>query len=210
MILGSLIFYNFKLKAVYDSKSYLDPYNGMEYTPLSGVEKLNFKSTYNTKVKIEQGLKEGIWIDTEIKDRVKFSLINNKLDIEINGRKERSYESKIIIITRTISELVINQNEYKAGESFFEGRITVSNYNVNKLSSYQSGNVNIQFLDMKIDTLDAVVGKELGYSELEFSTDSQVKVANYDIGVRGSLKLSNTKVRVNNNQDTSANTTVQK
>lgn len=199
VIIGCLITYNFKLKGMYDTKSYRNPYNGMEFTPLSGIEKLNVQSANTMNIKVLQGDKEGIWVDVKFKNNVQFSANGSALNIDFLDvaieNKRRLLESTVVVITRKINSVTTIHTKMKIDDPYTKGQIALENYKIDKLDLQVASDLNVNLNNLRINVLNAVVGDQYpGIAMLRLPYNTSVNTANFNVGINGSLNLDGAKI----------------
>lgn len=198
--LVSLFAFDYSIKKVYLTGEYKSRFNGMDFTPLSEVEKLNIETAKLRGIQIEYGAKEGIWIDRSIKEKIKFDVNQHTLNL---GASEASKNDKdlwinghIVIVTKklsgvaTISDFISSDEAIKKHERFREGssQIIMEGYNLGQLDLQIASFVSIYLHRMEVQTLNATVGTKIGYgAELTLSSDT--KINNATLNVPGNSKL---------------------
>lgn len=199
VVLGGLISYNFKLKEVYDTKAYRNPYNGMEFTSLSGIEKLNVQSANAMNIKVLQGDKEGIWVDENFKNNVKFNVRGAVLNLDfLNAdaeNKRRLLGYTVILITKKLNSIVTTHTEMEINDSYTGGQLAVENYSMDKFDLQVASDLKVNLSNVRINILNAVVGDQHpGIATLRVPYNTSVNTANFNVGTNGSLNLDGAKI----------------
>ena len=195
IILGSLVAFNYTLKAVYLTGEYKSRFNGMDFTPFNGVEKLNIQTERLYSVQVEHGDKEGMWVERDIKEKVKFEVRQQTLSLGESdaSKKEKStwINGRIIIITKNLNAIVTVSNyKPKKGERYPYGlsEISLKGYHLGQLDLQIESYVSIYLHHMVIQTLNAIVGTKTSEgAELTLASDN--KINNATLNVPGNSKL---------------------
>ncbi|WP_316817335.1 hypothetical protein [Pedobacter nyackensis] len=199
VILGSLITYNFKLKGMYDTKSYRNPYNGMVFTPLSGIEKLNVQSANAMNIRVLQGDKEGVWVGEKFKKDVKLDASGDVLNIDFLNvaieNQRRSLGPLVVVITKKMNSIMTAHTEMKPEYDHPWGQLVVEDYKLDKLDLQVSSDLTVNLDNIRINTLNATVGDQYpGRAILKVSYNTSVNTANFNVGTNGSLNLDGAKI----------------
>lgn len=198
--LVSLFAFDYSIKKVYLTGEYKSRFNGMDFTPLSEVEKLNIQTTKLSSVQIEYGAKEGIWIDRSIKEKVKFGVNQHTLNLAASEAsikdKDLWINGKVVIVTRklnsvtTISDYTTPDEAKRKYERFRDGssQISMKGYHLGQLDLQVASFVSIYLDRMEVQTLNATVGTKTGYGA-ELTLASDTKINNATLNVPGNSKL---------------------
>jgi len=200
VILTSLFAFDYSLKKVYLTGEYKSRFNGMDFTPLSEVEKLNIQTSKLADIQIEYGAKEGIWIDRKIKGKIKFAVNQHTLDLGASeaskNDKDLWINGKIVIVTRklngvtTISDYTTPDEARKKHERFRDGssQISMKGYHLGQLDLQIASFVSLYMHRMEVQTLNATVGTKTGYGA-ELTLFSDTKIGSAALNVPGNSKL---------------------
>lgn len=202
VILGFLVAFNFKMKQEYVYEKSKGQYRFMEFIPLKGVEKINFKIVDGSRVKIVQGTKEGLWIGKRVRDNVKFKIADHTLSLTLSNENTHTqfsiWNADIVIITNKLTAL--EANAYYSDPSKFTANSTGSCFT--EVDGYQSDKfdlkigqyVNVTLGNMQIDTLKAVIGEVNKKAELVLFSGMKINTAQINIPGNGKLSLLNPRI----------------
>ncbi|MGY0041534.1 hypothetical protein [Pedobacter sp. NJ-S-72] len=202
IILGSLVAFNYTLKAVYLTGEYKSRFNGMDFTPINGIEKLNIQTERLSSVQVEYGEKEGIWVGRDIKEKVKFEAHQQTLNL---GESDASKQEKsswinggIIIITKNLNAIVtVSGYTPKQGERYSYGssEISLKGYHLGQLDLQITSYASVYLHHMEVQTLNATVGTKTSEgSELTLSSDTKINNAIFNVPGNSKLTLINPKI----------------
>lgn len=195
VILTSLFAFDYSLKRVYLTGEYKSRFNGMEFTPLSKVEKLNIQTAKLPAIQIEYGDKEGIWIDRSIKEKIKFNANQHTLSLSASeaskNDKDLWINGNIIIVTKKLTSITTASDEVKKDGrkySLRSSEIGVKGYHLPQLDLQIAPFVSIHLHRIAIETLNATVGTRTSEgAELTLSSDT--KIGSAALNVPGNSKL---------------------
>lgn len=206
VIVGCLIFYNFKLKEVYDTKEYKNRFSEMEFTAIQGINALDLKSANHIGIHVEYGTEEGLWVSKRFKDNFKFSANGSTLNLDVI-KKERSEGYIIsgyflILITKDLNRIIATHANDRA--SGF-GQVRLKGFKLSKMDIQVAADTQFYFDDVQLDTLNAKIGGDeyAGKAELILPFNCTVNEASFNIGINGSVNLQGAKVL--NTQSSSTN-----
>ncbi len=202
VILGFLVAFNFKMKQEYDYELGKGQYRFMEFTPLKGVEKMDFKLADGSQVKIVQGSKEGMWVNKRMRDNVTFKIAGHTLSLSLSHEHTRtefsSWNADIVITTKILKAVEAhayysNRSEFKANS---EGTcfIDVDGYQPDLFDLKIGEYVNATLDHMQIDTLKADIGEISKKAGLTLLSGVKANVAQINIPGNGQLSLYNSKI----------------
>ena len=193
--LGSLIAFNYTIKAAYLTGEYKNRFREMNFTAISAVEKINIQTEKLSDIQIEYGDKEGIWVAKKIKDLVKFDIKGNLLNLSVSETCKQTNSSRIngqiIIVTKKLNAITTTPYYIpKEGESYWSGLIEISlkGYHLDQLDLQIASFVNVYLHRMEIQTLNATVGTKTS-KEAELTLSSDTKINNATLNVPGKSKL---------------------
>ena len=202
VILGFLVAFNFKMKKEYDYELGKGQYKFMEFTPLKGIEKINFKLADGSRVKIVQGTKEGMWVNKRVRDNVTFKMAGHTLSLSLSHEHTHtqfsSWNGDIVITTRTLNAL--DAHAYYSDPAQFKTNIDGTCFV--EVDGHQSGQfdlkigeyVNATLDHMQIDTLKANIGEISKKAELTLLSGVKANAAQINIPGNGRLNLYNPKI----------------
>ena len=209
--LGSLTAYNYQLKKVYLSGSYKSRFKDMSFTPVKGIENIDIQAANLLGVQIEQGEKEGIWINRRVKDNVVFKVNQHTLILDLTSssksQDEREWEGEVIVITKKLNSIATTPYfSAKRSELYSALSSSVKGYQADHMDVQICQNVSFSLDDMKLNTLHAVVGnKAKGGAELVLSAKNKINNAQLDIPGKSTLTLQDPQiVKTNYNLSDSA------
>lgn len=202
VILGFLVAFNFKMKQEYDYELGKGQYQFMEFTPLKGVEKIDFKLADGSRVKIVQGTKEGMWINKRVRDNVKFEIAGHTLSLSLSHEHTRiefsSWNADIVITTKTLNalEAYAYYNDHSEFKSNSDGIcfVEVDGHQPGQFDLKIGEYVNVSLDHMQMDTLKADIGEISKKAELTLLSGVKAKVAQINIPGNGLLNLYNPKI----------------
>ena len=198
LILTGLIFYNFKLKELYDTKAYKSRYKDMEFTPIPGIEHLDIQSANARNMNIEYGTKEGIWIYKSYRKIIKRAIKGNVLSLDFIAELEEKntfWSPGIILVTKNLKSVTTSPGFKDFGNNMSQASISISNYHLDQLDLKIAPHVNMSLSNLKVNTLNAVVGNETqDWAQLALNSTVTVNHASFDVPGKGMLDLSNPKI----------------
>jgi hypothetical protein len=201
--LGCLTAFNYKIKDQYTSGSYKSRFRGMEFTPLSGLEKLNLQAANRIAFTIEQGEKEGIWIRSAIKDKVKFDAGHQTLHVDLTdlGKSSGFYASNgdIIIFTKKLSGVIaapyFKDSVSAKRPSYYNVETTLAGYNLNQLEVEIGKSISVNVRRSAIKNLTANIGNKMdGGAGLIISSDTKIDTARLNVPGKSTLTLLDAKI----------------
>lgn len=214
IIMGCLTAFNYNLKGEYKSGEYKSRFRNMNFTSLKGIEKLDIQHANLLGIRIEQGGKEGIWINKDIIDQVHYKVNAQVLTLkadqdEIDGSMALS--GGVIIITKTLNavktspDVLNNKRSYRG-----PGEVSINGYQLDRLDLEVGKDVRLSLNNMKLNSLHAAVGdKAHGLAELLISSDTKINTAQMDLPGASRLTLLNpTIVKATYNLSDSATVTL--
>lgn len=108
--LCSLTAYNYQMKKVYLSGDYKSRFIDMSFTPVKGIENIDIQSANLLGIQIEQGEKEGIWINKRVENNVVFKANGHRLILGLTTisrmQDDRVWEGEVIVITKKLNTVV--------------------------------------------------------------------------------------------------------
>lgn len=200
VIFGALIFYNFKLKSIYDSKVYRDRFHDMDYTAATGIRKLDIKSANRIGIQIEYGTKEGLWVSKALKDKIKIVADGDSLTLDFIGEtKPHAVLVQgifLILITTDLNRIVATHADRKKDAYFSDSNMRLKGFALSKLDLKVSSDTHFYFDKVQVDTLNAIVGGDdyAGKAELTLPFNTTINEANFNIGINGLVDLQGAKV----------------
>lgn len=178
IIVFSLVFYDFGLKATYKKGDYRSRFYKMEKIDLA-----NFNSIENYKanilnLKIEQGPEFCIWLKKEVKDRIFLNVKNKNLRINFKSIKGRDnylgYDTIIVIcpalknytskdftdqeIQKLFKDGVVKYQETISNFSLMNSLTTISGYDQDSLTLKVNPFTKVLLKSIKLDNLKALIG----------------------------------------------------
>lgn len=199
VIIGCIISYNFRLKAMYDSKSYKDRFYNMDRTDFQGISTLDLKSANKIGIQVEYGTQEGLWVPKNLKNNIKVSVNGSELSLDY-VRKNKSdkvmFGTNMILITKDLRRLTATHADTKIDASFARSQVRLKGFKQSKLHLQVAADTKFYFDDMQVDTLNAKIGGDeyAGKAELTLPFNSTINEANLDIGINGEVNLQGAKV----------------
>ena len=199
VILGSLTAFNIKIKQIYLTGSYKSRFNGMDFTPLNGLENIDIQNANKLGIKIEQGEKEGIWIGKTSKDIHQLDFHDHTLKMGFSEEaKKNGYYSwdEVVIITKNLKKVkTMPYISNPEDANNITGTLEIKGYQIKNLD-LQVGLGGTFFLyKMQMDTLNAIVGDEKnGKAALYISSDTKINTANLNVPGKSTLTLADPKI----------------
>lgn len=210
IIFGSLILYNFKLKALYESKSYRGRFYDMDYVAIAGIRAIDLQSANHISIQIEYGTKEGLWVAKALKDKIKLIAVGDslKLGFADETKAPNNKDVFLILITKDMKRIVATHTDPKRDAAVSASKMRLKGFNLSKLALKVAADTEFYFENVRVGTLNAIVGgdKYAGKAELILPFNSTINEANFNIGINGSVNLRGAKVL--KMQSTVANTKV--
>lgn len=198
VIVGSLLFYNFKLKSAYQDKSYKNRFREMDYTALPGINTLDLQSANRIGIQIEYGTKEGLWVAKHLKDNLKISANGTVLQLDFLKKgapdaRDR-FGTYVILITKALNHLRAVHAKGDAASN--SSRIQLKGFKLSKLDIQVAADTEFYFDGMQVDTLHAVMGGDdyAGKAELILPYNTSINKAYFNIGINGKVSLHGAKV----------------
>ena len=170
IIVSSLIFYNFGLRAEYIKGEYKSRFYQMTNKKIEGFTSIENNAS-NLYVRIEQGDKFAVWYKNDVKNKIKFSKKNNTLIIDFkkeNNEDDYFREENLIIICPRLENLIAkklyaggNIKDKKSAKYYIpEGEITVYGFNQEKFNLLVNSFTKVNLEGNKYNNLTAEVGDD--------------------------------------------------
>jgi hypothetical protein len=200
VIVGSLLFYNFKLKSVYQDKSYKNRFRDMNYTVLHGINALDLQSANRIGIQVEYGTKEGLWVAKRLKDNIKISKSGATLELDFVKNAKSNGPSRsgifLILITKDLQRLTATHTATKPDAAFSSSQVRLKGFQLSKLDIQVAADTQFYFDGMQVDTLNAVIGGDdyVGKAELTLPFNTTINAASFNIGINGNVSLQGAKV----------------
>lgn len=196
IILGSLTAFNLKIKQIYLTGSYKSRFNGMDFTPMNGLENVDIQYANRLGIRIEQGDKEGVWIREDYKKNYVLAFNQHTLKLDVTKKvkeEDRHFWGDVIIITRTLKSVQTTAFLEKGqNPTFYSGTVDLKNFKVLNLDLQVSLGVTVSLYKMQLDTLNAVVGDtKSGNASLFIASDTKINSANLNVPGKSLLTLAN-------------------
>lgn len=196
IVMGCLTAFNYNLKGEYVSGEYKSRFKGMDFTSFKGIEKLDLQDANLLGIRVQQGDEEGVWINKDISDQVRFKVNAGVFTLTVNHGEADAFtipEGEVIIVTKTLNavktspDVLDNKKRYRGSSE-----VTISGYQLDRLDLEVSKDVRMSLNNMKLNTLHAVVGdKTHGSAELLISSDTKINTAQMDLPGASRLTLLN-------------------
>ena len=193
-LIGCLAFYNFRIKHIYDTGEYRSRFKNMEFTSVKGVDRVKVINKNILDVQVEYGEKEGIWLNSKVKEAVKFEVKGDVLEVKVSDAglrdKVTAGMGQIIVMVKglkSVSSTPYVVDGAKVGVVGVSG-VRLSGFNAKGLDLEVAEGVGFYLDKMDVGTLNAKVGDEKnGLGELVLA--SGVKVGAAYFRVLGASKL---------------------
>lgn len=196
IIMGCLTAFNYNLKGEYLSGEYKSRFKNMDFTSLKGIEKLDIQHANLLGVLIEQGDKEGVWINRDIIDQVHYKVNAQVLTLRADQGETDGFVAQrggVIIVTKMLN--TVKTSPYtKESKGYFRGpgEISINGYQLDRLDLEVGKDVRVSLNNMKLNSLHAAVGdKAHGRAELLISADTKINTAQMDLPGASRLTLLN-------------------
>lgn len=196
IIMGCLTAFNYNLKGEYLSGEYKSRFKNMDFTSLKGIEKLDIQHANLLGVLIEQGDKEGVWINRDIIDQVHYKVNAQVLTLRADQGETDGFVAQrggVIIVTKMLNT-VKTSPDTKESKGYFRGpgEISINGYQLDRLDLEVGKDVRVSLNNMKLNSLHAAVGdKAHGRAELLISADTKINTAQMDLPGASRLTLLN-------------------
>ena len=176
--LGTLTAYNFSLKASYETGDYKKRFNNFTFLPANGIESLNVKSGERIRVMVETGSPEGLWIRKASKNNVDVNISGSKVSLSWHYDKSEDYErymlNDVVLVTNHLTSLNVSvsptvtfKDLIKPGGHFLKyGKVILANLSGKQLALNIGGYSSVDMLNVKFDSLNAVLASDSVSSEL--------------------------------------------
>lgn len=200
--LTTITVYNFSLKASYQMGNYKNRFFGMERTDTKGINELDIKAANRIKMNVESGEMEGLWIRDQVKDKIRISKEGNVLTIDLTdeakSKGEVLDEYDIILISNEIRTLSLasyfTRRQIERGDFYNSQSVLLKGLNMDSLTLHIGKFAAVYLEQVKVRTLNAVVGEQTG--ETSLTIDSLSEIGSADLKVQGisNLVLNNPKI----------------
>jgi hypothetical protein len=199
IILGALTAFNIKIKQIYLTGSYKNRFNGMDFTPLKGLENLDISNSNNLGIQIEQGDQEGIWINGDRKKTYVTDFKGHTLKFGLSKEAEETGHHAwggVIIITKKLNKITTSAHlAEKENPTDRVGNIDLRGFQLPKLDLQIALGVTVSLYKMQLDTLNAIVGdKKYGHAGLYIAADTKINTANLTVPGKSVLTLADPKI----------------
>jgi len=199
IILGSLTAFNVKIKQIYLTGSYKSRFNGMDFTPTTGLENIDIHYANRLGIQVEQGEKEGVWIRGDYKKDYVLDFNQHTLKVDITTKAKEvgnNYLGDVVIITRNLKSIQTT-SFLKKGENPTDntGNVDIKGFKLPSLDLNIALGVTVSLNKMKVDKLTAFVGdKKNGNASLYIASDTKINSATLNVPGRSMLTLANPKI----------------
>jgi len=199
IILGSLTAFNVKIKKIYLTGAYKSRFNGMHFTPMSGLQNLDIRNANKLGITVEQGDKEGVWIREDIKETYLLDFHQHTLVLDVSKEaKEKGHNSwgDVLIITKTLNKVTTTPYLMdQESDANHNGNVELKGYQLTKLDLNIGLGGTVSLYKMQLDTLSAIVGdKKTGNAGLFIASDTKINTANLTVPGRSTLTLADPKI----------------
>jgi hypothetical protein len=199
IILGALTAFNIKIKQIYLTGSYKNRFNGMEFTPLKGLEHLDIRNSNSLGIQVEQGDHEGIWINADRKKTYVTDFKGHTLKFGLSkDAEERRHHAwgGVIIITKNLHKITTSAYlAEKENPTERAGNIDLRGFQLPKLDLQIALGVTVSLYKMQLDTLNAIVGdNKHGNAGLYIAADTKINTANLTVPGKSMLTLADPKI----------------
>ncbi|MBC7913900.1 MAG: DUF2807 domain-containing protein, partial [Pyrinomonadaceae bacterium] len=212
VFLGSLVAYNFGLKAEYLSvnKRGLTQYNkdnrfnNYDRIPVSNFDDIDIKAGNALNINIEYGEKSTVWLRKWTKERIQISQNGNKLIVDLTekGKLENfiSHDYTIIIFSPKIKKLSTSSFTYiEKGKETNQNRggfgTMVSGFMQDSIALNVQGMTKIKLNKNELKYVSAVVGNEKGDGTLTISPENEVETLKLKANGRSTIEILNKDVQ---------------
>jgi hypothetical protein len=196
IIMGCLTAFNYNLKGEYLNESYKSRFRNMKFAPLKGVEKMDMQDANLLGATIEQGDKEGIWINNDILDKVQYVQHGNVLTLkaakDYKTNEVITQSNGVIVVTKTLSSVMTTPNSQVSDKYMASAGIGISGYQLDSLDLQIGRHISLSLDKMNINTLHANVGdKAHGQAALVLSSGMKINTAELNVPGNSRLDLYN-------------------
>jgi hypothetical protein len=207
IIVSSLIFYNFGLRAEYIKGEYKSRFYQMTNKKIEGFTSIENNAS-NLYVRIEQGDKFAVWFKNDVKNKIKFSKKNNTLIIDFkkeNDEDDYFREENLIIICPRLENLISkklysdgNIKDKKSAKYYIpEGDITVYGFNQDKFNLLVNSLTEVNLEGNKFKNLTAKVGDDKSsIGTLNIKNNNEINNLGVDVKGKSILNLKNPLIKI--------------
>ena len=204
IIVLSLVFYDFALKATYKKGDFRSRFYKMKEIKLKDFNTINNKSSNIFNLSIEQGDHFAVWIDEDLPKKLQFDVKNNELTIDYKFEKGKyeSYIGKVVIICPKLDRLISGQSyrndvrkDINNKYSNPDGNTVVSNFIDEALNLQIDPFTTVILKNNKLKNLNAMVGDSTqGRAVLTILNDNIIENSDFKIKGHSFLSLENPKI----------------
>ena len=205
IIILSMVAYDFALRAEYLKGEYKSRFYEKEKLGFNGFKSIDNRAANYLPITIERGDHFGVWIDKNLKDRIKISKIGDQLIIDVidrNSPKIIPYSNSVTIICPSINEITMqplllvkeNQEIYPS-----DATTNLSGFNQQNLSLIVNESTHLSLEKNKIENLNAIVGTNSSkHAYLFIASNNQIGNANINVLGKNQLVIENPKIEKTN------------
>lgn len=202
IILACLVGYNFALKKEFDKGDFRSPYYGMHQIKLSNFTAIKNDAANMTGVRIQYGSSYGVWVKTDLEDKLSITKQGNTLIIKYtgDGNERHSYNDGVIVVCPAIDSVVANAFLNKVtseGINSYRAYITtdIIGFKQHTMSVTAAPYTRIALAQDTLNQLNTQVGgATTSGSELEIASDNKIGHADLRVSGKNTLTLNGTSI----------------
>ncbi|RZK81696.1 MAG: hypothetical protein EOO92_04500 [Pedobacter sp.] len=201
LALVMLACYNYSLKAEYKLGKYKDRFNMHTFVKASGITGLRVNAIDLINVRVETGAKEGLWIKTELKDKIKVAVNGDQLVLSWIGKDKDDpasyYGSDVILIANQLNTVAVNAYFNVIEKRFsWQGKGLVELVGISgaKMDMDIGEYCGIEMVSTNFDRVSAKIGSDTVGATLSVDRASGMGKGYFDIPGPGELKCSAWKI----------------
>ncbi|MGI4022372.1 MAG: hypothetical protein ACRYFA_12770 [Janthinobacterium lividum] len=205
IIIVSMVTYDFALRAEYLKGDYKSRFYRFEkITTLKAFSILDNHAANLISVQIEHGSNYSIWMENNLKGKVKISNVGNTLVIDVVDKKTPNvspFQTSIIITCPSLDQVVMTpfftkKEDVENGNS---GETSLTGFDQQHLNLNIKQAVTLSLNKSKIEQLQALVGSDLTKNaNLTIGSDNQISQATITVKGRNMLHIANSKIGKSN------------
>lgn len=205
VIIVSMVTYDFALRAEYVKGEYKNRFYEKENLGFKGFKSIDNRAANYLTLSVERGDHFEVWVDKNLKDRIKISKIGDQLIVDVMDRKSPKivfYGNTITIICPSINEITTQPLWLvKEDQGIYPSDATtsLSGFNQQNLSLIVKEFTHLNLEKTKIENLNATVGNNSStHAYLFIASNNQIGNANINVLGTNQLSIENPKINKTN------------
>lgn len=201
IIIVSMVAYDLALRAEYRKGTYKSRFYGMEKVGFKGFKNIDNRVANLIDIHIEHGDNFGVWVNNDMKDRIKITQNGAELVIDTairNSTGSNNFYGKIVITCPSLDKVTTSSVFFKkAGERYYDNEATTAlkGFDEQNLTLIINKSTHLNLDKSKIKRLDAIVGDSLSqHAYLFIGSSNQIEDAIISVPGKNVLNIENPKI----------------